>query len=156
VASLFKDPKKWFKSAGNKLKQTVKGAAKIVSKVAPIAAVIPGVGTAVAAVAGGIGGKLSKALGKGGKIAQTAAAKLSKVQKKLNSTQSGAPQPVMAQPPPEALTTVEQPEPATSNPSFETPETSSSNQPQPAGMDPKMLLIAGGALLAIILLTRKR
>jgi hypothetical protein len=152
VASLFKNPKKWFKSAKKKLKQTVKGAAKIVSKAAPIAAIIPGVGTAVAAIAGGIGSKLSQALGKGGKFAQSAANKLGQVKEVLDSGKTGAPKPVNEEPLLENSSNLEQPFAM----SDKSPAMASVEPPQRAGMDPKMLLIAGGALLGIILLTRKR
>ena len=146
----------FFKKIGKKLKKVGKKLGKLVSKVAPIAAFIPGVGTAVAAIAGGVGGKLSQVLGKGGSMAQATANKLGQVKKILDSGQSGAPKPVTAEPPPEAFTTVEQPAPAASGTSSGPPTPSGSGEPQRSGMDPKMLLIAGGALLGIILLTRKR
>ena len=156
MASLFKNPKKWFKSAGKKLKQTVKGAAKIVSKAAPVAALIPGVGTAVAAVAGGIGSKLSKALGKGGKFAQSAANKLGQVKEVLDSGKTGAPKPVNEEPLLENSSNLEQPISMNDDQSFSSPIANQKSETKNAGMDPKTLLLIGGAVLGIILLTRKR
>jgi hypothetical protein len=197
VASLFKNPKKWFKSAGNKIKQTVKGAGKIVSKTvvpgavlfkaagkkipgmkdsygaiedaiqgkslkkaskkfvkgvkasAPIAASLAGpavIGATIGSAAAGLdkvtGGFLSKA----GNLANNIGDKLGQVKEALGDLSGGDDkQPSMS-------SSTQQPFAM----SDESPATASPEPPQRAGMDPKMLLIAGGALLGIILLTRKR
>lgn len=195
MASLFKNPKKWFKSAGKKVKQTVKGAGKIASKtLIPGAALfkklpIPGVkdtfgaledaiqgksakktikklgkglkasapavtslvgAAGVGAVVGAAGGGLDKLtggfLGKAGSLAGNLAGKLEDVQSALGELGgSDNAQPAMS-------SSTQQPFAM----SDESPAMASNEPPQRAGMDPKMLLIAGGALLGIILLTRKR
>jgi hypothetical protein len=150
-----------FKKIGKGLKKLGKAVGKVVSKVAPVAAFIPGVGTAVAAAAGAVGGKLSSMLGKGGHLAQAAANKLGQVKQILDSGKGGAPQPVNAQPPPEAYTTVEaSPQPAPSyggGGSYGPPAPEGYGQPAPSGGIPtKYLLIGGGALVALFLLTRRK
>ena len=210
MASLFKNPKKWFKSAGNKIKQTVKGAGKIAASPYKLVAktvgkVVPGVadsygaigdavqgkslkkvakkfgkgvkasaptalallttaGVSAGAVVGAAGGGLDKltggALGKAGKFANNIADKLGDVKDTIDNVKNTV-STVKGKLGEFGLDSDNDQSPvssSTQNPfaNNESPAMASDEPPQRAGMDPKMLLIAGGALLGIILLTRKR
>lgn len=197
MASLFKNPKKWLKSAKKKIKQTVKGAGKIASKTiipgallaktvgkvvpgvkdtygamedaiqgksakkaakkfikgvkasAPIAASLAGasaVGAAVGAAGGGLDKLTGGLLGKAGNLAGNLAGKLEDVQNALGELGgSDNAQPSMS-------SSTQQPFAADANAGG----VAELEPPQRAGMDPKTMLLIGGAVLGVILLTRKR
>ena len=133
------------KSAKKAAKKFVKG----VESSAPLAASLAGasaVGAAVGAAGGGLDKLTGGLLGKAGNLAGNIAGKLEDVQSalgELGGSDNGQPAMSSSTQQPFAM-------------SDESPATASPEPPQRAGMDPKMLLIAGGALLGIILLTRKR
>lgn len=128
----------FFKKIGKKLKKLGKKVSKLVSKVAPIAAFIPGVGTAIAGAAGALG----SVLGKGGKYAQGYADKLGAVKQMLDTGKKGSPAPTNPD-----LAQMEQPQEPAQQPTAVAPA---------SGMDSKTLLIGGAALVALVLLMRRK
>ena len=126
----------FFKKIGKGLKKLGKGVAKVVSKVAPVAAFIPGVGTAIAGAAGG----LSSLFGKAGKYAQGYADKLGNVHNMLKTGKKGAPAPTDS-----------------SLAQYETPQEQPARQTASgSGISSQTLLLGGAALVALVLLTRRK
>lgn len=193
MASLFKNPKKWFKSAGKKIKQTVKGAgklaaspykavAKTVGKVvpgvadsygaigdavqgkslkkaakkfgkgvkasAPIAAAIAGpaaIGAAAGSAAAGLDNLTGGFLSKAGDLAGNIGDKLGKVQNTLAEFGFGG----------DDAPTTQLQQTASGEATFN-PENSQADTKGAGGMDPKMLLIGGAALVALLVLMRRK
>jgi hypothetical protein len=132
----------FLKKIGKKLKKLGKKIGKVVSKVAPLAAFIPGVGTAIAGAAGALG----SVLGKGGKYAQGYADKLGAVKQMLDTGKKGSPAPTNAN-----LAQLEQPQEPEQQPTAAAPTSA-----PVAGMDSKTLLIGGAALVALVLMMRRK
>lgn len=150
---------------GKSFKKTAKKFGQGVKESAPTAlALLTTAGVSAGAVVGAAGGGLDKltggALGKAGKFANNIADKLGDVKDTIDNVKNTV-STVKGKLGEFGLDSDNDQSPvssSTQNPfaNNESPAMASDEPPQRAGMDPKMLLIAGGALLGIILLTRKR